>query len=151
VLEQRFLDDFKPGEVFTAPSRTLSDTHYILFSAITGDAHPIHYDREYAKARGLPGPLAHGLLLTGMTAFGAAAISHTLADSMIAMLGTSMRFMKAATTGDTVSPEFEVSAIEPKDATRGILKLAVRLFNQRRELLLQGEHVLMLKRRPPAA
>ena len=36
------------------------------FAALTGDAHPIHYDDEYARSRGLRAPIAHGLLLTAI-------------------------------------------------------------------------------------
>ena len=69
---------------------------------------------------------------------------------MIAMMGTQARFRRPATLGDTVQPEFEVAAREPKDDTRGLLRIAVRLRNQRGEVLLEGEHVLMLRRRPGA-
>jgi len=31
------------------PSKTLTDAHFMFFAGMTGDAHPIHYDDEYAK------------------------------------------------------------------------------------------------------
>ena len=42
--------EFAPGQVFESPSRTLTDAHFLFFSALSGDNHPIHYDVEYAKA-----------------------------------------------------------------------------------------------------
>jgi 3-hydroxybutyryl-CoA dehydratase len=147
AMRQRYLDDFNPGEVFQSVSQTLSERHYAAFAQMTGDAHPIHYDADYARAKGWDGPIAHGLLLLGMCALGAAPISQELTDSMVAMLGNDARYKRPAFIGDTVSPEFKVLSVEPKGIQRGILRLSIALYNQRRELLLEGTHVVMLRRR----
>lgn len=147
ALPQRYLEDFKPGEVFISKPQTLSDTHFSAFAQMTGDSHPIHYNAEYARSKGWQAPLAHGLLLLGICAIGAAPIAEELTDSMVAMLGNDARYRHPAFIGDTVTPEFTVLGIEPKADDRGILRLAIALYNQRRELVLEGTHVLMLKRR----
>jgi 3-hydroxybutyryl-CoA dehydratase len=147
AMRQRYLEDFNPGEVFQSVSQTLSKNHYSAFAQMTGDAHPIHYDADYARARGWDGPVAHGLLLLGICALGAAPISRELTDSMVAMLGNDARYKRPAFLGDTVSPEFKVLSVEPKSDHSGILRLSIALYNQRRELLLEGTHILMLKRR----
>jgi acyl dehydratase len=147
MMQQRYLDDFKLGEVFKSNPQTLSDKHFSLFAQLTGDAHPIHYDADYAKAKGWDAPLAHGLLLLSLCAIGAAPIGEELIDSMIAMLGNEVCYRRPAFPGDTLAPQFTVSAIEPKDDKRGILRLAIALHNQRRELVLEGAHILMLRRR----
>jgi len=146
-VPQRYLDDFRLGEVFVSGAQTLSEKHFAAFAQMTGDAHPIHYDTDYARSKGWHGPLAHGLLLLGICALGAAPISAELIDSMIAMLGNDVRYRRPAFKGDAVTPEFTVAAIEPKDHDRGILRLAIALYNQRRELVLEGTHIIMLKRR----
>jgi acyl dehydratase len=146
-LPQRYLEDFKPGEVFISKPQTLSDTHFSAFAQMTGDSHPIHYNAEYARSKGWQAPLAHGLLLLGICAIGAAPIAEELTDSMVAMLSNDARYRRPAFIGDTVTPELTVLGIEPKDDERGILRLAIALYNQRRELVLEGTHVLMLKRR----
>jgi acyl dehydratase len=114
---------------------------------MTGDAHPLHYDADYARANGWDAPLAHGLMLLGLCALGAAPLSGELTESMIAMLGNEARYKRPAFMGDTVIPQFTVIAVEPKDKTRGIVRLAITLSNQRGEVVLEGMHVLMLKRR----
>jgi 3-hydroxybutyryl-CoA dehydratase len=146
-MPQRYLDDFTPGEVFTSAPHTLSDKHFAAFAAMTGDAHPLHYDADYARAKGWDAPLAHGLMLLGLCALGAAPLSGELTESMIAMLGNEARYKRPAFMGDTVTPQFTVVAVEPKDKTRGIVRLAITLSNQRGEVVLEGMHVLMLKRR----
>ena len=146
-MPQRYLDDFTPGEIFPSPPHTLSDEHFAAFAAMTGDAHPLHYDADYARAKGWEAPLAHGLMLLGLCALGAAPISRELTQSMIAMLGNKARYRRPAFVGDTVTPQFTVIAVEPKDNDRGIVRLAISLHNQRGEVVLEGIHVLMLKRR----
>ena len=146
-MPQRYLDDFTPGEVFTSVPHALSDKHFAAFAAMTGDAHPLHYDPAYARAKGWDAPLAHGLMLLGLCALGAAPVSRELTESMIAMLGNEARYRRPAFVGDTVTPQFTVVAVEPKDEGRGIVRLAIALHNQRGEVVLEGMHVLMLKRR----
>jgi acyl dehydratase len=146
-VPQRYLDDFKLGEVFLSGSQTLSEKHFAAFAQMTGDVHPIHYEANYARSKGWEGPLAHGLLLLGICALGAAPISTELADSMIAMVGNDARYRHPVVKGDTITPEFTVTAIERKQHDRGILRLAIALYNQRHELVLEGSHIIMLKRR----
>ncbi|MGN6750454.1 MAG: MaoC family dehydratase [Xanthobacteraceae bacterium] len=149
-MPQRYLDDFTPGEVFTSLPQILSEKHFAAFAAMTGDAHPLHYDINYARDRGWDAPLAHGLMLLGLCALGASPLSNELTESMIAMLGNEARYKRPAFVGDTVTPQFTVIAVEPKDGDRGIVRLAITLHNQRGEVVLEGMHVLMLKRRRTA-
>ena len=71
LVEQRWFEDFRVGEVFRLPSRTMSDAHFLAFKAASGDNHPIHYDREFCRARGMPDLLAHGFQVLIQTAAGA--------------------------------------------------------------------------------
>ncbi len=146
--EQRYLDDFLVGEVFRAPARTLTDAHFLFFAALTGDNHPLHYDDEYARQTSFGRRVAHGLMLTALTALGAGTLSSLVEESMIAFLSQSSRFRAPVFVGDTVRPELEVVEVLPK-GDRGILKLRSRLINQRGETVLEGEHVYLVRRRPP--
>jgi len=65
----------------------------------------------------------------------------------VAMLGNDVRYKRPAFIGDTVTPQFTVVSVEPKTNDRGIVRLAITLYNQRNEVVLEGTHVLMLKRR----
>jgi acyl dehydratase len=67
-LPQLYLDDFKLGDVFVSQSQTLDEKHFAAFAQMTGDSHPIHYDHDYARAKGWEAPIAHGLLLLGICA-----------------------------------------------------------------------------------
>jgi acyl dehydratase len=147
MTDQKYFEDFRPGERFEAPSRTLTDAHFLFFAGLTGDNHPIHYDVEYARERTPFGrPLAHGLLLMSLTALGAGALAPHVHDSMIAFIEQRSRFRAPAYTGDTMYPALEVTELIPKQG-RGVLKLRATITNQRGELVLEGEHVYLVKRR----
>ena len=129
----------------------LTPEHFQQFSALSGDDHPIHSDDDYARRCGMPGAVAHGLHLLATGATGATSLSDHIHDSTLAMLGTNARFLRPAVSGDVLHREVEVVAIEPKGAERGVLRLRLRIHNQRGELLLEGEHQLLLRRRSAAA
>ena len=58
--DTRWFEDFAPGERFVLPSRTMTEAIFLAFQAASGDNHPIHYDVEYCRRRGMPHMLAHG-------------------------------------------------------------------------------------------
>jgi acyl dehydratase len=128
----------KVGDTFDGPSKTLTDAHFLLFSGVTGDVHPIHYDIEYAKKSYFGKPLAHGLLLTALTALGASSEREHL-DGFI-FIEQGCRFLKPAMVGDTVRPVFELEKLW-KDEHRDFARFKTRLINQRGENLLEGFHV----------
>lgn len=148
-METKYFEDFRVGEVFRNPSRTATDSHFALFAAITGDAHPIHYDDEYAKRTIFSRRVAHGLLVTSMGALGASNLSPLLEESMVAFLEQSSRFVRPVFIGDTLSPEFEVVELVSK-GDRGLMRLRVVIRNQRGETVLEGHHLYLLKSRPVA-
>ena len=149
-MQQRYFEDFRVGEVFRAPSRTLTEAHFLFFAALTGDNHPIHYDDEYAKATPFGRKLVHGLLLSSLTALGAGELSMQVEESVIAFLSQSASFRAPVFFGDTIRPELEVAELIPKTG-RGVLKMRSRLRNQRGEVMLEGEHVYLIRFEPAAA
>jgi acyl dehydratase len=148
VSEQRWFEDFKVGDRFDSPSKTLTDAHFMFFSGMTGDTHPIHYDDEYAKGTRFGRRLAHGLLLTSMTAVGASTLSPIIEHSIVAFLEQTTRFLAPAFVGDTIKPRHEVVELERKRSA-GLLTLRVTLTNQRGETILDGRHKYLIAYRPP--
>src|SRR3954469_17401096 len=111
---------------------------------MTGDAHPLHYDAEYAKKTPFGKPLAHGLLLMSMTALGTTPLSANVEGSMVAFLEQGGKFLKPVLEGDTVTPVLEVEEARPtRSPATGIVRFAVRLANQRGETVLDGFHTYL--------
>jgi acyl dehydratase len=146
-VSQRWFEDFQVGDRFGSPGKTLTDAHFMFFAGMTGDAHPIHYDDEYARKTRFGRRLAHGLLLTSLTAVGASTLAPIIEHSIVAFVEQTTRFRVPVFIGDTLKPDHEVIALERKRSA-GLLTLRVTLTNQRGETVLEGEHRYLIAYRP---
>jgi acyl dehydratase len=144
VVPRRRFEDLRVGEVFRAPSRTLTDAHASAFQAVSGDNHPIHYDVEYARRHGHSAPVVHGLQVLAFTALGATLFPQYIGDVLIAFTSASCRFLKEVHAGDTLYPQLEVIELTTQEDT-GIVTTRATVHNQRGELVLDGEHTYSLK------
>lgn len=149
LVPQRWFDDFKQGERFPGNSHTVTESHFTAFRGMTGDNHPIHYDIEYCKAHGHPGLLAHGLQVLAYTAAGAGLSPHAFGDALVAFIEVSARFLKGVYPGDTMYPLLEIVELKPQRTT-GVIVMRATLHNQKGELVLEGTHRLLVKKRPAA-
>ncbi|MFI4936069.1 MAG: MaoC family dehydratase [Caulobacterales bacterium] len=147
VAEQRWFEDFRLGERFVLPSRTMTEAIFLAFQAASGDNHPIHYDREYCRARGLPDMLAHGYQVAIQTAAGAGTFPHLVEDSLRAFLEQSSRFLAPVYVGDTLYPALEVDELTG-GRTTGVVGLKSTVHNQAGVLVLDGRHRYLISRRP---
>lgn len=143
----RYLEDFEVGEEFYIPSRTMTDALFAAFQLASGDNDPIHYDVEYCKRRGHPGLLAHGLQIMIQTAAGAGTFPAQVRDSLMGMIEMSGRVLGPVYEGDTVYPLLKVASITPQRTT-GLLVLAATVRNQRSEIVFEGSHTYLIRRRP---
>jgi len=132
------LQALQPGTTFDGPSKTLTDAHFLLFSGITGDVHPIHYDVEYARQTRFGKPLAHGLMLAAMTALGATTARDSI-DGLV-FIEQGCRFLKPAVVGDTIRPRLTFEKTW-QEAHRKFYRFTTQLLNQRDEVLLEGFHL----------
>ncbi|MCY4230661.1 MAG: MaoC/PaaZ C-terminal domain-containing protein [Alphaproteobacteria bacterium] len=145
---QRGFEDFRVGETFHAPSRTHSDSLFYAFQLASGDNAPVHYDIEHCRRRGWPGLMAHGFQTLIQTAPGATGLAAEMEDALIGFLDQSSRVLKPVFSGDTLYPELEIAALEPQRHT-GVMTLVSRVWNQRDELVLEGEMRFLLRLREP--
>jgi acyl dehydratase len=147
VQEQRWYEDFLLGERFVIPSRTMSEAVFAAFQTASGDTHPVHYDVEYCRARGMPNLLAHGFQTLIHTSPGAGLFPFMVEESLVAFLEQSSRFLKPVYAGDTIYPALEVTELMA-GLTTGVVTLRSTVFNQRRELVLEGWQKFLIRRRP---
>ena len=147
VVQQRWFEDFALGERFPLPSRTLTDAHFLAFQAASGDNHPVHYDREYCRARGMPDLLAHGYQVLIQTVAGAGLFPHMVEDSLRGFIEQSSRFLHPVYAGDTLYSALEVDELTP-GRTTGVIGLATTVHTQHGTLAMQGRQRYLLHRRP---
>jgi len=146
----RYLEDFVVGEKFILPSRTMTDALFAAFQLASGDNHPVHYDVEYCRARGMPHMLAHGFQVLAQTCGGAGMFAHMVEDSLKGFIEQSSRFLGMVFVGDTLYVTLQVTEIVPNRST-GVLTLKSTVHNQRGELVMDGLQKYLLKKRPLAA
>jgi acyl dehydratase len=149
VPEQRWFEDFHLGERFVLPSRTMTEAIFLAFQAASGDNHPIHYNAEFCRARGMPGMLAHGLQTLIQTAAGAGLFPFMTEDSLVGFLDQSSRFLKPVFVGDTLYSALVVDELTPNRST-GVVGLASMVHTQRGQTVLEGRQRYLLRRRPIA-
>ena len=147
VVPARRFEDLRVGDVFRAPSRTLTDAHAAAFQTVSADNHPIHYDVEYARRHGHTAPVVHGLQVFAFTAPGATLFPQFIGDVFVAFTSASCKFLKEVHAGDTLYPALEIIAVTPQGDT-GIVTTRATVHNQRGELVLDGEHQYLLKTSP---
>ena len=148
VPQQRWFEDFALGERFVLPSRTMTSAVFAAFQTASGDTHPVHYDVEYCRARGMPNLLAHGFQTLIHTAPGAGLFPFMVEESLVGFLEQSSRFLKPVFADDTIYPALEV-ADSSSGRTTGVVSLRSSVFNQRRELVLEGWQKFLLRKRTP--
>ena len=144
VVPPRRFEDLRVGDVFRAPSRTLTDAHASAFQTVSADNHPIHYDVEYARRHGHVAPVVHGLQVLAFTAPGATLFPQYIGDVFLAFTSASCRFLKEVHAGDTLYPQLEIIKLTTQGDT-GIVTTRATVHNQRGELVLDGEHTYSLK------
>ena len=147
VSEQRWFEDFVLGERFVIPGRTQTSAVFAAFQTASGDTHPIHYDVEYCRARGMPNLLAHGFQTLIRTAPGSGLFPFMVEESLVGFLEQSSKFPKPVYADDTIYPALEVTELTPGKTT-GVVVLRSTVFNQRRELVLEGLQKFLIRRRP---
>jgi len=146
VVPARTFEDLRVGEVFRAPSRTLTDAHAAAFQTVSADNHPVHYDAEWARRHGHSAPVVHGLQVLAFTAPGATLFPHFIGEVFISFLELSCSFLAEVHSGDTLYPALTITGREPK-GENGIVVTAATIHNQRGEMVLSGQHTYLLRRR----
>ena len=145
-FENRWFDDFNLGERFVLPSRTITDALFAAFQAASGDNHPIHYDVEYCRRRGMPQMLAHGFQVLIQTAAGAGDFHYMVEDSLIGFLEQTSRFLKPVYSGDTLYPALEVIELKP-NRNSGVIAMSSTVHNQKSELVMEGTQRYLLRKK----
>jgi acyl dehydratase len=144
VVEPKAFEDLKVGDIFRAPSRTLTDAHATAFQAVSADNHPIHYNVDYARSHGHTAPVVHSLQVLAFTAPGATLFPQYIGDVFIAFTGVWCKFLAEVHAGDTLYPQLEITGLAPHGGA-GQVTTRATIRNQHGQLVLDGEHTYLLK------
>lgn len=148
-----FYDDIAPGTEVVSLGRTVSEADVLLFAGLSGDYNPLHMDAEFATGTPHGQRIAHGLLGAAISSglFTRTAFSLAMQASLIAMLGSEIRFTAPVFLGDTVHVVVTVVEKRPtRNDARGIVVLDRALVNQRGETTQVMRTPMLLARRGDA-
>jgi 3-hydroxybutyryl-CoA dehydratase len=144
ALETKCLEDFEIGDGVESFGVTITDAHLVAWASLTLDHFPLHMDEEFAKKTIFGGRIVHGPFLFAIS-IGLAGINGFLGDSIIAWLGVeNMRIPLPTRIGDTIRVQATVKEKrETSKKERGILVLDYKIINQKDEVVMQFDYLLM--------
>lgn len=117
----------------------LKRSQIVMYAGASGDFHPVHTDETYAKAIGLPGVFAHGMLTMGMSG---TAVTDFVGNGHLKKY--SARFKGQVWPGDTLTATVTVSAIH-SDRDQPCADLVISTVNQHGDEVLSGQAVVLLE------
>lgn len=146
----KYFDEWSVGERIThQPSRTVTETDNLLFSAMTHNMQPLHLDAETARAS------EFGQILVNSTFTFSLAVGLSIADTTVGTLIANLGFDKVVTPkptfiGDTVTCTTEIMELRESRSRPdcGIATFRHFLTNQRGEEVLSCLRMVLLKKRP---
>ncbi len=125
-------------QIGTVARRTRTVTHrdIELFTEITGDRNPIHYDDEVAKTSRFGGIVVQGGVTTGLLN---ALVAEQLPGPGSVFLEVAWRFLAPVRPGDVITAEATVTGTR---ADKPVTTLATHISNQDGVTVLDGTAVV---------
>ena len=62
MKKQLYYEEVNEGDAVPALVKQPTKTQLVIWAGASGDYNPIHYDKDYALGKGLPGVIVHGQL-----------------------------------------------------------------------------------------
>ncbi len=134
----RWYEDFVVGEVIKhRPGRTILESDNTMFTLLTGNTHPIHFDHHYASKTQFGRPLVNSALTLAVVA--GMSVTDTSYRSIANLEWEYIKLPNPVFHGDTLYAETEIlDKRESKSKPdRGIVHMETRAHNQRGELVME--------------
>ena len=147
MFEERYFEDYEVGGQRQTGGRTITETDIVLHAGQTGDFYPRHMDAEWCKAQAFGRRVAHGTLIfsvaVGMTAGAVNPLAFSYGYDRL-------RFVRPVFIGDTIAVRVTVAdKREHKRHDQGMVVERCEVANQRGEVVLVCDHLLLARRREP--
>ncbi|MEO9475761.1 MAG: MaoC/PaaZ C-terminal domain-containing protein [Cyclobacteriaceae bacterium] len=141
MFVKKYYEEFEIGESRETLGRTITETDFVIHAGQTGDYFPHHMDAEWCKTQPFKERIAHGTLIfsvaVGMTASFINEVAMTYGYERL-------RFTKPVFIGDTIRVKISIKDMKDhKKPEYGIVTELVEVFNQKDELVMLCEHLLL--------
>ena len=143
---KRNFEEYEVGLSRETLGRTITETDIVLHAGQTGDFYPHHMDAEWCKTQPFGQRIAHGTLVfsiaVGLTA-------GEVNPEAFSYGYDRLRFIKPVYIGDTLHVRVTIKEKRdtPKSPRHGMVVELCEALNQRQEVVLACEHLLMVTRR----
>ncbi len=151
VGDQRgyYYEDYQVGDVFKHwPGRTITAYDNVLFTMLTLNTHPIHFDLEYASQSEFKKPLVNSTLTLALVA----GLSVTdISQNAVCNLGwEEVKIPNPTFEGDTIYAETVVLARRESNSRPncGIVQVETFGRNQRGEVVMSFKRSVLMKKKP---
>ena len=143
-------EDIELGTEFESAAHTVTSADIAAFAEVTRDHHPLHLDAAYARSRGFPAVIAHGLFGLSLME-GLKSELKLYEETSVASLGwDEVRFKAPILAGDRLRVRFRFVEKRPtRNPERGIVIEALDLINQRDEVAILARHASLILTRYP--
>ena len=132
-------EDIKVGDAIPSLTKpAISHLQLALYAGAGADHNPIHVDQEAAKAGGLPGIIAHGMLPLG---FLGQLLTQWVPQRQVRSL--SARFVAMAFPGDVVTCSGRIAG-KREEAGEKLVDVDIAAQNQKGETIQSGKATVAL-------
>jgi len=140
-----YFEDWEDGYELWTASRTITEADIAAFAGVSGDFNPLHTNEVFAATTPMKTRIAHGMLAVAI-ATGLANQTRTMEGTTIALMSQTLNYKAPVFPGDTITLRLTVVGKKlSSKGGRGVLTLAMDVFNQRDEVVTDGQWVLMMK------
>lgn len=137
------LNDIEIGDYFVTAGVTVTEAHIVNFAGVSGDHYGIHMDEQAAIEAGFPGRIAHGLL--GLSLADGLKTRCPVMLKGLATLGWNWSFRTPLLVGDRIHVDIEIVGKRlTKRPDRGIATMHLKVFNQRGQVVQEGDTLMMM-------
>ena len=117
-------------------TKIITEEDVFLFAGITGDRNPVHISKEFAAKTRFGERIAHGMLTAGLIS---AVFGMKLPGPGSLYVSQTLSFLGPVKIGDEITARAEVMEVISEKR----LKLKTQCINQRKEVVLEGEAIIV--------
>ena len=149
MTKTEYYEDYVVGSQRETSGRTITVADFVIHAGHSGDYFPRHVDAEFARTTPFGQRIAHGTMTftigIGLTASQINPVAFTYGYDKL-------RFPKPVFISDTIRTRITVKdkQEDPKRKELGRVIEACEVLNQRNEVVMYCEHILLVAVRPAA-
>ena len=145
MIQDIYFEDYQLNEERMTMGRTITESDIVLHAGQSGDFFPHHMDAEFCKTQDFKQRIAHGTLIFTI-AVGSTA--HLINPKAMSYGYDRLRFIRPVFINDTITSKVTISdKRDHKRPTHGVVVEKLEVFNQKKELVMVCDHLLLTERK----